>query len=168
MADFNFQKYVNYFEALAISHQDLQHGVNGNAFYKGNAMQSHFIRSNGNNMKSAVFLLERLDTKPEDKNGDSVLLKRNGAFWILIGVGEIDNDLLETSAYDKAELIAQDFLAQMRFDKEKCIFLRTFDVNSADIMHVGPYGDNYFGVRCEYSFTTKSKNNLFRDQTVWL
>ena len=152
-----YQKYVDYFENIAIQHVDIQHNPNptldNKKFFRINIEETVTGFRTSISEKSIIMILVNYSYKTVDNVAHNLMKEINFGFMIL-GHHEVGDFDAETTIRSKCEQIVDDIIARAKYESKSQIS----DINSIwygsvdniDNWHISPVtqnGDtNYRGV----------------------
>lgn len=168
----NVSGYIDYFRQLAVKHKDLLHDPateDGN----GSPGDCHFSRWNAldlvtgmrTSVGKTVLLLELYEQVLKSENVFNVQGGYMGAFTI-VDEAKQNDPLEEERAYAFAEQIMLDILNKIWHDhygdtKNLCTSpFKFFEMNSIEIIPVGPVLTNAYGWRVQFHFTFSQNTNI--------
>ena len=162
----NFSDLIEYFETLATEHVSIKH----------TDQEKHFFRFeidevlgglNRSDVNFPMLILEGYSFDFTDNRSDNVIKNRQGAFVLLGKVEDASDYNTLHDTWDALEVIGDDILARIRYDKQQrnVAVVRDFKIENVMANLILNEIGNHAGIR--YTFTISSPFITEYDEDVW-
>lgn len=173
----NPEQYKSYWKIAAIKHKSIMDRENDPHFC---TYGVEHILSELRNINSPALVLEDPEYRPADGLSDNVMLQMSGAVLVLkkcITGDWADVELAKAEMFN----IAWDMMTKLQNDRRKAFnigrpdpesLIKHLDINSIELVPVGPVFDGWHGWRLNHVVKTNKSDRLdpnnWDDETPWM